>query len=106
MVKIKTNGHDVAWQPDTGATRDIMDEWQLREYEIETGEKVTLAPSPIKLFAYGSSRSLDLVGQFEAVSRTGKKSLETTIIVTKEASSYPLLSDTSLRKLGIVQYNK
>ncbi len=32
--------------------------------------------------------------------------METTIIVTKEASSYPLLSETSLRKLGLVQYNQ
>ena len=83
-----------------------MDERQLRQYEKERGEKVTLSPSPIKLFAYGSSRSLALVGQFQAVLCAGEKSLETTIIVTKEASSYPLLSETSLRKLGLVQYNQ
>jgi hypothetical protein len=106
LVKAKMDGRELTWQPDTGATRDIMNERHLREYEKEVGRKVTLSPYPLKLFAYGSNRSLELVGQFQAVLRAGEKSLETTIIVTKEASSYPLLSENSLRKLGLVQYNE
>ena len=65
-------------------------------------------PVPItnQLFAYGSSRSLDIVGQFQAVLCAGEKSLDTTIIVAKKASSCLLLSEMSLRKLGIIQYNE
>jgi hypothetical protein len=60
LVRAKMDGLELTWQPDTGATRDIMDERHLREYEKEVGRKVTLSPSPVKLFAYGSNRSLEL----------------------------------------------
>ena len=110
LVKAKMDGRELTWQPDTAATRDIMDERHLREYEKEVGRKVTLSPSPpVKLFAYGSNRSLEPVGQFQAVLRAGQKILETTIIVTNESLSSTTrnsLSNMSTKKETLQKYRR
>jgi hypothetical protein len=105
LVKVNTDGYDVVWQPDTAASRDIWSPKQLREYQKCNNQKIDLKESSVKLFAYGGHEPLQLMGQFEAVLRAGKKQVKTDIIVTKEESKHPLLSENTARKLNIISYN-
>ena len=105
LVKVATDGHDVVWQPDTAASRDIWSPKQLREYQKNINKKVDLKESNVKLFAYGGHEPLQLMGQFEATLRAGKKQVKTNIIVTKEDSKHPLLSERTARKLNLISYN-
>ena len=105
LVKVTTDGHDVVWQPDTAASRDIWSPKQLREYQKNNNQKIDLKESNVKLFAYGGHELLQLMGQFEAILRAGKKKVKTNIIVTKEESKHPLLSEKTARKLNIISYN-
>ena len=106
MVQVKVDGVPLSWQPDTGATGDIFDERQFKQYEGMLGRKIKLEQSQAKLYAYGSNKSLEILGEFKATLRAGKNSIESNIIVTKEKSSYPLLSESSLEALGLITYNK
>ena len=106
LMRVMTNEVEVLWQPDTGATKDIWDEPQLRKYERLSNSKVELQPTNVRLYAYGSKNSLTVLGKFEAKLEAGKYSTLSTIYVTKESSSYPLLSETTSEKLNLVTYNK
>ena len=90
LMKIKTNGHEVLWQPDPGATCDIWDEKQLKEYEKLAKVLVTLKLNNIKLYGYRSKTTLSVIGKFGSVLEAGMM-MTTSIYVTKEPSVYPLL---------------
>ena len=105
LLNIQTSGHNVVWQPDTAASRDIWSPKQVAEYEEKTGRLVRLSPSSVKLFAYGGTAPLELKGQFEASLQAGDNSVKTNIIVTQDDSTYPLLSERTARKLGVVSYD-
>ena len=106
LLKIKTSGHNVVWQPDTGASRDIWSAQHVEQYEKDTGVKVRLQPSDVRLFAYGQDQPLTLKGQFEADIEAGDKKVNTQIIVTDNESKYPLLSEETARELGLVSYDQ
>jgi len=106
LLNIKTQGYDVVWQPDTGASRDIWSAKHVKQYERDTGTKVQLQPSKVQLFAYGQDKPLRLKGQFEAKVGAGEKSVCTQIIVTDNDSRYPLLSEETARELGVVSYDQ
>ena len=57
LLKIKTSGYNVVWQPDTGASRDIWSAKHVEQYENDTGVKVHLQPSDVRLFAYGQDQN-------------------------------------------------
>ena len=106
LMRVKTNGVDVLWQPDTGATKDIWDEQQLKAYERKSKSKVPLKETKTQLYAYGSTTSLTLLGKFEAKLQAGTSSTTATIYVTKEKSKYPLLSEDTAKRLNLVAYNE
>ena len=82
-MRVMTNEVEVLWQPDTGATKDIWDEPQLRKYERLSKSKVELQPTNVRLYAYGSKNSLTVLGKFEAKLEAGRYSTLSTIYVTK-----------------------
>ena len=106
LMRVMTNDVEVLWQPDTGATKDIWDEIQLKNYERSSKSKVNLQPTNVQLYAYGSKKSLTVLGKFEAKLKAGEYSTLATIYVTKESSSYPLLSETTSERLNLVKYNE
>ena len=106
LMRVMTNDVEVLWQPDTGATKDIWDEIQLKNYERSSKSKVNLQPTNVRLYAYGSKKSLTVLGKFEAKLKAGEYSTLATIYVTKESSSYPLLSETTSERLNLVKYNE
>ena len=67
---------------------------------------IQLKPSDIQLYTYGSKHCLSILGTFKATLTAGSKSHDTTIHVTAESSSNPLLSESSARGLELVQYNE
>ena len=93
LVNVKTSGHNVLWQPDTAASRDIWSQKLLEQYEEMTKSIIRLSPSNIKLYAYGCLKPLKLRGQFNAQLQAGDKTVQTNIIVTDDDSKYPLLSE-------------
>ena len=100
------NGFSLSWHSDTGATRDIMDEQQFRQFEKKMGYKKSLSPSSAKLFAFGSKERVEFLGQFRTILRAGSKSTQSTILITKGQSSYgPLLSRGSMQRLGLLKFN-
>ena len=106
LLRIKVNGVSLSWHSDTGATRDIMDEQQFRQFEKKMGYKISLSPSSAKLFAFGSKERVELLGQFKTILRAGSKSTQSTILITKGQSSYgPLLSRGSMQRLGLLKFN-
>ena len=106
LMRIMTNGFETLWQPDTGATKDIWAESHLRGYENQYKCKVELQPTNVRLYAYGSKSSLDVMGKFEAKLQAGECSTMSTIYVTREPSSHPALSEDTSKKLNLVKYNK
>ena len=94
------------WQPDTAASRDIWSPKHLEHFEQLTKRTIKLTPSYIELYAYGGLKPLKLKGQFNTQLRVGDKTVQTNIIVTKDNSTYPLLSEQTARKLGVVSYNE
>ena len=106
MFCVKVDGVSQEWKPDTGAARDIMDEEHLLSFEHKLGRKIKLSPSSIKLFAFGNRQNLNIIGKFNAVLRAGVRSVYSTIFVTKERYQYPLLSEDSLYKPGLISFNK
>ena len=106
LLKVKMNGLSQLWEADTGATRDIMSHLQFKDYERRLGHKIWLSPVQTRLYAFGSKKSLNLVGQFNAALRAGAKSIMTSIIVTKEPCDYPVLSQSTLENLSLVRYNR
>mgnify|MGYP002803996170 CR=1 FL=1 len=93
LMKVRTNDHEVLWQPDTGTQKDVWDEAYFHSYNKKTGGKVKLTPTNIQLFAYGSKTPLTVIGSFKAVLTAGERTAETEIYVTSEPSAYPLLSE-------------
>ena len=106
LLGIKVNGFPLSWEADTGATRDLMSEEQFQDYERQIGHRICLSPTRTKLFAFGSSKSLTILGHFKAQLRAGAKAICSTIVVTKEPSNYPLLSRSTLEQLSLVRYNQ
>ena len=106
LVNIITQGHNFVWQPDTGASKDIWSSRHVEQYEKATGEKLTLQPSNVQLFAYGQSTPLVLKGQFRAKVQAGEKVVHTCIVVTDNNSKFPLLSEETARALGVVSYDR
>ena len=106
LLQVKTNGVSYTWNPDTGAAKDVMDLQQFDNYQRKIGHEVELCPSSKKLYTIGSNKSLNVVGKFRAVLRAGNKSTDSTICVTNEHCPYPLLSESSLLKLGLITYNR
>ena len=106
LVNIDTAGHNIVWQPDTAASRDIWSPEHLKHFEQLTKRTIKLTPSNVKLYAYGGREPLKLKGQFNTQLQVGDKMVQTNIIVTKDSSTYPLLSEQTARKLGVVSYNK
>ena len=49
---------------------------------------------------------MTVLGKFEAKLKAGEYSTLATIYVTKESSSYPLLSETTSERLNLVKYNE
>ena len=49
---------------------------------------------------------MTVLGKFEAKLEAGEYSTLATIYMTKESSSYPLISETTSEKLNLVKYNK
>ena len=106
LMKVLTDGTEIRWQPDTGTQKDIWDLSQLKAYEEMKGSRVELQTTDTRLFPYGSDTSLTVVGKFPANLRAGDKMVDTTIYVTKEESTHPLLSEESAIALGLVAYNQ
>ena len=106
LLGIKVNGFPLSWEADTGATRDLMSEEQFQDYERQIGHRICLSPTRTKLFAFGSSKSLTILGHFKAQLGAGAKAIYSTIVVTKEPSNYPLLSRSTLEPLSLVGYNQ
>ena len=106
LMKVTTNGVEIRWQPDTGTQKDIWDTDQLRRYEKEQGRQEELQHTDISLYPYGSETSLTVMGKFPAKLNAGDIEIATTIYVTKEKSTYPLLSEESAVALGLIAYNE
>ena len=106
LMKVQTNGHEIHWQPDTGTQKNIWDVRQLAEFERTTKKGMNLQKSDIKLYAYGSKKSLTVLGKFPVLLQAGDKIHETTVYVTKEHSKHPLLSETASHALDLVKYNE
>ena len=47
LMRVMTNDVEVLWQPDTGATKDIWDEIQLKNYERSSKSKVNMQPTNV-----------------------------------------------------------
>ena len=105
LVRVRTGDHDVIWQPDTAASRDIWSPKQLNEYEVLVNRKVNLRQSSVKLYAYGGHQPLKLRGEFRTTLAAGNKQIESSIIVTEEDSKHPLLSENTARELDLISYN-
>ena len=96
----------MSWYSNTGATRDILDEQQFRQFEKKMGYKISLLPSSAKQFAFGSKERVELLGQFKTILRAGSKSTHSTILITKGQLSYgPLLFRGSLQRSGLLKFN-
>ena len=87
-------------QVDSGASCNLMGEDQLRDL-TDRGLEVTLEPCSRRLFAYGSSTPLPLVGQFTAPTAIGDVSLPTTFIIIKGKGDI-LLGRKSAEAFGVL----
>ena len=106
LMKIQTNDQEVIWQPDTGTQRNVWDESHFRRFQKQCKRVIPLKTTSIKLFAYGSKIPLSVVGCFDAMLKAGDHEIKTEIYVTQESSTYPLLSESSAKSLGLIKYNE
>ena len=106
LMRIQTNGQEVIWQPDTGTQRNVWDESHFRKFQKLCKKVIPLKMTSIKLFAYGSKTPLSVVGCFDAVLKAGGYEIKTEIYVTQESSTYPLLSESFAKSLGLIKYNE
>ena len=106
LMRVKVNGTEMLWQPDTGTRRNLMDENHLKLFEEKHGKNVTLVKSNACLYPYGSNEKLTVVGKFEAKFEAGEKEVKDVIYVTKEESEHPLISEDTAINLGLVTYNQ
>ena len=106
LMKIQTNGQEVIWQPDTGTQRNVWDESHFRRFQKQCKRVMPLKTTSIKLFAYGSKIPLSVIGCFDAMLKAGDHEIKTEIYVTQKSSTYPLLSESSAKSLGLIKYNE
>ena len=90
---------------------DTDSEGDLKKIDILTlGSKVSLMRIQTNgSFSYhttGSKIPLSVVGCFDAVLKAGDYEIKTEIYVTQESSTYPLLSESSAKSLGLTKYNE
>ena len=71
LMKIKMNGNDTQWQPDTGSNKNLMDMNHLKDYEVKYGCVIELQDTRVKLFPYGFDEQLTVMGKFKAKFRAG-----------------------------------
>ena len=70
-VKVKINNTTIKMVIDTGASIDILDETTFNA--LQKKEKIELSRSKTKLFAYGSSEQLPILGKFDSTIETKDK---------------------------------
>lgn len=63
LMKINTNGVEMLWHPDTGATKNIWDEKQFKRLQKDSNNPA-LEKTNARLYAYGSKKSLQVMGKF------------------------------------------
>ena len=70
-VKVKINNTTIKMVLDTGVSIDILDETTFNA--LQKKEKIELSRSKTKLFAYGSSEQLPILGKFDSTIETKDK---------------------------------
>ena len=96
-TKLKINGVVQTIMIDSGATINVMDE---KMYEFVKDSSV-LEKSNAKLYPYGSTTPLPLLGKIKAEISTNKKSINDIFYVVKNSSGC-LLSFSTAKKLEII----
>ena len=86
--------------------RNAWYESHFRKFQKLCKKVIPLKTTSIKLFASGSKIPLLVVGCFDAMLKAGDYEMKTETYVTQESSTYPLLSESSAKSLGLIQYNK
>ena len=101
-ITVFVNGTPIRMMIDTGASADILDEKSFRE--IQKHQDITLQPPKKRMFAYGSSSQLTVLGQFTAnISIESKTTTSTVYVLQGDHGS--LLGCITAQNLGIIQLN-
>ena len=106
LMRVKMNGEETIWQPDTGTKKNLMDATHLKRFEKETGSKMELISTKARLFPYGSDEQLTVIGKFRATFEAGDEKMVAMVYVTKETTEYPLISEDTAVGLKLVSYNQ
>ena len=99
-VNVKVSNVKVKMIIDTGASINIIDEKTFAH--ISKSTPIWLKRTRTKLFAYGSTEQLPVIGQFEAILETKKRITVSTIHVVK-GNCGSLLSYQTATELNLIQ---
>lgn len=101
-ITVSVNGAPIRMMIDTGASADILDEKSFRE--IQKHQDITLQTPKKRMFAYGSSSQLTVLGQFTAnISIESKTTTSTVYVLQGDHGS--LLGCITAQNLDIIQLN-
>ena len=104
-VQVQINGIKGQAEVDSCSTANIIDEERFDLLQNALKEKLKLKPATTKLYAYGQSKPIPLIGSFEAEVEsvgTGNRTMACFLVAKGRTKSRPLLSlDTSV-KLGVL----
>ena len=68
---MKINQEDIKFLLETGASINIIDENSWKQ--INSRKNIQLQPIDVKVYAYGASKSLKVLGQFQSIVETDQK---------------------------------
>jgi predicted aspartyl protease len=91
-MTVKINNNNVDFIIDTESSINILDENAFKKI----GSKPTLSHSNKRVFAYGSDKTLALIGKFQATIETDSKITTATMHVVKGKHGNVLCYDTSV----------
>ena len=106
LMRVKVDGAEIVWQPDTGTKKNLMTATHFNDYKQKQNEPIELKPSKACLYPYGSEEKLTILGKFRAKFKAGERELKDVVYVTEEESDHPLISEDTAIGLGLVTYNK
>ncbi len=101
-VSVKINQENVKFLLDTGASINIIDEnsWQ----KINSRNNIQLKPTDVKVYAYGATKSLEILGQFESSVETDKIITVANFYVAKHSTGN-LMTCKTAEELSFIKVN-
>ena len=64
LMRVKVDGTEIVWQPDTGTKKDLMTATHFNDYKQKQNEPIELKPSKACLYPYGSEEKSTILGKF------------------------------------------